>query len=369
MSRLINLKLAGWKSIPLLENLEFGPLNVLIGANGAGKSNLISFFKLLNWMTLSADQFPLYVGRIGGANALLHDGAARTPQLEATITLETGQGINDYHIRLFHAAGDTFVFAEEEYRFSRKGSIPNPDWTSLGAGHRQARLIDAAEGDKTARAILSMLRGCKVFQFHNTSETARLRQYWDINDAQNLREDAANLAPFLLRLRDSKPEYYRMIVETIRQAAPFFADFVLEPLAQSVILQWTEKGSDIIFGAHQASDGTLRLMALVALLLQPPDEMPDTIILDEPELGLHPFAVNIVAGLLRSAAVRKQVIIATQSVSLIDRFDLEQVIVVDRPGRASTYTRLNAEILSSWLEEYTLSELWEKNVIGGGPIR
>ncbi len=368
MTKLTRLELSGWKSIGHRESLELGPVNVLIGANGAGKSNLISFFRLLNWMTPPPGNLQLYLGRAGGANALLHDGAAATPHMDASLTFETERGHNDYHLRLFYAAGDSLVFADEKYRFRDQNYPHEVPWTSLGAGHRESGLIDAAQqGDTTARVIHGMLRRCVVYQFHNTSERARVRQRWDVEDNRFLKEDGANLAPFLLRLRETHPRHYGRIVDTIRQVAPFFADFELEPTNGTLLLQWREGGSDVVFGAHQASDGTLRLMALIALLLQPRADLPSVIILDEPELGLHPFAVGVVAGLFRSVAFHTQVILATQSSLLVDYFDPEQILVVERPERSSSFRRLDGQRLAEWLEEYSVAQLWEKNVLGGTP--
>src|SRR5262245_34828118 len=207
-------------------------------------------------MMLSPGHLQFAVSKACGANALLHDGAAVTPQLEATLTFED---VLEYSLQLTHAAPDTLIFADEKYRFSPHQSV---DWQPLGSGQREARLIEVAEnGNATAKAILRRMLSCDVYQFHNTSATARIRQRWDVEDNRFLKEDAANLAPFLLRLRDSQPKAYSRIVETIRQIAPFFADFVLEPLDGTVILQWRERNSDIIFGPYQASDGTLRVMA------------------------------------------------------------------------------------------------------------
>lgn len=366
MDTLQRLELTGFKSIRSAD-LTFGALNILIGPNGAGKSNFISFFKFLNWMTPAPGNLQFFVGRAGGANALLHDGAAATPQIMAKLTFETDDGVNEYVMRLFHAAPDTLIFADERYRFTRRGRAA-PDWRELGAGHREMRLLEQSEqGDVTARFILRLLKRCVVYQFHNTSETARIRQRWDANDNKLLKEDAANLAPVLLRLRDQQPRAYAHIVETIRLIAPFFADFVLDPVGSAVLLQWRERNSDVIFGAHQASDGLLRAMALITLLLQPVEDLPSVIILDEPELGLHPYAITIVTGLLKSVSLHRQIILATQSMTLIDYFEPEQIIVVERPERDSLFRRLDPGALQEWLAEYSLAELWEKNVLGGRP--
>ena len=187
------IQIKGYKSIKNME-LELAPINILIGANGTGKSNFISFFKLLRWMMQSPGQLQFFIGKSGGANSLLFDGTSVTPQMEAELHFETDAGRNDYFFRLFHAALDTFIFAEEKYRFSRNTFNSLADWKSLDAGHKEAKLIDIANlGDSTAQTILRLMQRCVVHQFHNTSETARIRQRWDMEDNRYLKEDAANL--------------------------------------------------------------------------------------------------------------------------------------------------------------------------------
>ena len=365
--RLEKISISGYKTIKQLESFEPRSLTVLIGPNGAGKSNLISFFRLLSWSMAAPGQLQQFVAAQGGASAVLHDGAARTREIEFSIQLKTGRGQNDYRARLFYAAGDILVYADESFRFlpdGRTGPV-----TSLGAGHRESALIERAEmGNGTAKTILAMLRRIIVHQFHNTSDSARLKTKWDADDGRRLKEDAGNLAPFLLRLRNEEPDYYRRIADTIRSILPFFGDFDLEADEHGkVLLRWNEKGSDVVFNASQASDGMLRILALVSLLQQPERDLPDVLILDEPELGLHPFAVEVLAGLIVSASASTQIILATQSASLVNQFEPDNVVVVERHGRHSVYKRLDETKLEAWLEKYSLSELWEKNVIGGRP--
>ncbi len=366
MAQLTRVLLRGLKTF---READFSPapITVLIGPNGSGKTNFISFFRMLAWAMTPPGHLQRYVAEIGGASAILHDGPSRTREVEASLTLSTDQGENQYSFRIFHVAGDTFAFAEEKFRFHRRDFPPRP-WTSLDAGHKEAKLIQRAEeGDVTARTIHAMLRKMIVHQFHNTSQSSRIRNKWDVEDNRWLKEDAGNLAPFLYRLGESQPPYYGRIREAIRLILPFFADFEFIPEYGRMLLRWREEGSDRVFDASQAADGMLRVMALVALLQQPEGDLPDVLILDEPELGLHPFAIEVVAQLIRSASTHAQVIVATQSVSLIDRFEPEDIVVVDRAGRESALRRLHGEEFAAWLDQYTLSELWEKNVIGGRP--
>lgn len=367
MNRIKNFTIDGFKSIRNME-LELRQLNVLIGANGAGKSNLIGFFRLLNFLESGALQ--LHIGEQGGANSLLYYGAKITPQLSSTINFETNSGYNRYHMRLIHAAGDTLIFADEEIQYSKKGINTEGPIIPLGSGHKESGMIAQSEGNvrttaTTAKVIRTMMRDWQVFQFHDTSSTAHIKQSKYLDDSYFLKANAGNLAPFLYQMREYKREYYQKIVETIRLCAPFFDNFVLTPRDKNIILNWKEKNSEELFGPHQLSDGTLRMMAIVTLLLQP--KLPSMVIIDEPELGLHPYAITVLAGLLKSASERSQLLISTQSANLVDELEPQDIIVVDRKDGQSEFRRPNPSVLNEWLTEYTMSELWEKNVLGGRP--
>ena len=372
------IELAGYKSIYEME-LELRPLNVLIGANGAGKSNFISFFKLLNY--IMSGYLQGYVGESGGADSLLYYGSKHTPQLSGTLYFTTDAGENIYHLRLVSAAQDNLLFADEGISFTKKG-YPLNSLVSIGAGHKETMLSEQIKNTrinakatkifKTAKIIKNIMDRWRVYHFHDTSPQAKIKKTGYIEDCNYLRHDAGNLAVYLYMLKKTKEQYYRRIVSTIRLMAPFFDDFELVPSKYNqnyILLNWKESGShpDLIFGPHQLSDGTLRMMALVTLLLQP--ELPNLIIIDEPELGLHPYAITVLASLLRGASAKTQIIVSTQSVTLIDQLELDDLIVVDRKDNQSVFKRLSNHEFEVWLEEYSLGELWEKNVLGGRPSR
>lgn len=366
--RLRRLQLAGFRSIEDC-TVDFGDMNVLIGPNGAGKSNLIGFFRMLGFMLSTEQGLATYVGLSGGASTLLHDGPKRTPQLTAHLEVETTSGLNEYKFRLAQAADDSLIYVEEQCRFSAANKDSVAPWINLGAGHRAPKLLTFPPDslNRTPRTILHLLRGLQVYQFHDTSTEARVKQRWSLDQNRHLRGDGGNLAPFLLNMRDRQPLYYHRIVETLRQVAPFFDDFILVPEYGNVLLRWREVGADLDFGPGQMSDGTLRAILLITLLLQPQGSMPRMIIIDEPELGLHPFAARIIAGLIRSASVSQQCLIATQSPEFLNEFDAGDVVIVEREGRASCFRRLKEADLKRWLDEYSLSELWDMNILGGRP--
>lgn len=350
MNRVTRIVLRGFKTFPKLE-LDLRQLNVLIGPNGVGKSNLISFFRLLSYMVASPrGNLRVYVGQVGGAHTLLHDGPDRTREIEAELQIETEKGINEYSFRFFYGARDTLIFADERYRFRNHAATGDVPWMDTGAGHAESALFDRAEqGMGTPRAILGFLRQYNVHQFHNTSFSSRLRGAWNVRDNQYLKEDGANLAPVLLRMQESEPQSYRRVVETIRLIVPCFQDFELTPDGDTILLRWRELGTDMIFDSSQASDGTLRTFALVTLLGQLEERLSDVILLDEPELGLHPSAISVIGGMLRRVSAHSQVVIATQSVTLLDTFTPEDVLIVERKDCASTVRRLERGPLGDWL--------------------
>ena len=365
MSKLNSIRIEGFRSIKEM-TLELRPLNVLIGANGAGKSNLIAFFKLVN--ELMGGRLQHHIGATGRATGNLHFGPRVTPQIEAEISFDTENATDIYRMRLFHAAGDSLIFAEETLSFHQTG-FPEPKILSLGMGHQETRIGDEAEkDDPTAKTFRFLLNHCRVYHFHDTSPTSRVRQYCYAGDNRWLMPDAANLASVLNKLKSHKETVYRRIVNTVRQVAPFFENFDLEPTeSKDIILNWRHRESDLVFGPHQLSDGTLRAICLISLLLQPKEDLPILIVVDEPELGLHPYALNVIASLFRSASHNTQILLSTQAGAFLDSFEPEDIVVVERNGEATEFTRPDAGELEAWLEEYSLGEIWEKNIIGGGP--
>ena len=348
--------------------VKFSDVTVLLGANGVGKSNIVSLFRLLNFMmTVALQEF---IGRSGGAGSILHYGPQVTPQMELSLEFDGEGRRNVYSLRLTSAAPDTLIFTDEAVEYYREG-YPSPQRTLLGAGHKESKVEESAKGgERTVAVTLALLRDCRTYQFHDTSENARIRKGGYVEDTKYLRSDAGNLAPFLLGLKQIHHSFYDLIVRTIRQVCPQFGDFELEPSDRNpkyVLLNWRDRHrGDYLLGPHQLSDGTLRFMALAALFLQPPDMLPPVIIVDEPELGLHPAAISVLADLVKGASERSQILLATQSETLVNHFDLEQIRPMAHTEGGSRFLDLEPSDFSEWLEEYSTGELWEKNIFGGG---
>lgn len=363
--KLDRIEIEGFKSIASMD-LELSPLNVMVGANGAGKSNFVGALALLSELVEGRLQRAVVLA--GGGSTLLHHGPKRTKE----IRIKIHSGTNAYEARLGHAPPDKLFFEGETAWWPIHEPTPYDVW--MGSGHEETGLHDAAKQRPGGICawVLKRIRAWRVYHFQDTSAAAPVKQKGKLDDNAFLRADASNLAAFLYRLRYDPPHdaAYARIVRAIQQVAPFFEDFVLRPdplRPDAIQLEWSERGSDAYFNAHSLSDGTLRYIALATLLLQP--EPPSMVLIDEPEIGLHPYAIAQLAAMLESAATRTQLLVATQSVTLINQLAPEAVVVVDRHEGQSTFRRLSTEELAPWAEEYSLGEMWEKNLLGGRPQR
>lgn len=367
MSALDWITVEGFKSIRSITRLPLRPINILIGPNGAGKSNFVSVFSFLNAIRLGDLQN--YVLRAGGADSILHFGSKSTPNLVIHISFDDER--NQYRVKLTADDFDSVIPSEETTYFWDKARYPRP-YTDALRGDRGEAGISRQGLVRIPRYVQTHLDRWRLYHFHDTSSTSPMKKTSDVNDNRFLRPDGANLAAFLYYLRQKDDSSYGLIQRTVRLVAPFFDSFVLEPLAlneDKIRLEWRHQESDSYFNASSLSDGSLRFIALATLLLQPSSLRPSVILLDEPELGLHPFAIAILAALVKQASGQTQIIISTQSSLLLDHFEPEDVLVANRVDGGTQFTRLNIEKLQGWLEDYSLGQLWEKNEFGGRPAR
>jgi predicted ATPase len=359
MRTLEKLTIQNFKSIRE-QTLELERLNIFIGANGAGKSNLMQAFRLLreiqqrNLATYSLQR---------GADSLLYFGRKTSKFMGFFLELSEDDIDKSYRLKLVPTDEGALIVAQENFSFHDRKRSPAPNWEAFAGGKEVAFSVN-----QTSNWTENYLEAFRLYHFHDTSDTATMKGGGDVEDNRFLRPQAENLASFLYWLQKKKPDYFATIQDTVRQIAPFFDKFRLAPsqLNEAKIrLEWKEKGSDTYFNAFSLSDGTLRFICLATLLLQP--ELPAVVLLDEPELGLHPAAITLLAALLSSAATRTQVIVATQSVTLVNQFEPEQVWTVDREDNQSIFRRLSTQNTNAWLDDYALGELWEKNVLGARP--
>jgi len=367
MIHLNSFSISGLKSIRELTVLKPENVNILIGANGAGKSNLIFFFEMLSWAVKSPDRFKEKVAEWGGANALLFQGSKTTNDIEGSISIQTEKGENEYHFRLTSTGGDRLLIAEEKVRFTNPSQgAGKAKWVEIGEGSFESKLYEKRSENSTVRIVGDLLRQIFVYQFHDTSPDAPIRKAWPRNDGTHLKSNGSNLGSFILNLRETSSAHYVRMVKYIREIIPAFDDFEFTETG-AVVLNWREKDTDYLFSSFQASDGTLRFIALVALLSQPIDKLPPVFFIDEPELGLHPQAIIFISGLIKKASTHSQIFVSTQSPKLVSQFEPKEVIVVEKQNGASNYRTLDLNVLEAWMDEFSLGEMWDHNLIGGRP--
>lgn len=380
MSHLTRIAVKGYRSLRDIDIDVSQPVNVLIGPNGAGKSNLLSALQLLSKLRTGGLEF--FVSQAGGASQLLHYGASQTRTVEFQLDFETDRGHhNAYRVSLGHAAAhDRFVFLDELVGH-RRAAGDSFDWISLGSGHTESKLRQAvADGPsttlspadhKTLQTLDFMFKRLNFFHFHDTSDSALLRSNARVSDALFLRSNGSNLAAYLHELTQSDDEdakaAFRRIAGWVRKAAPMVRELSPTPVnGGAVRLDWVDDRGET-FGSHQLSDGTLRALALLTGLGQPRSRLPIFCSIDEPELGLHPAALELLLEVADSVSAHCHLLLATQSPRVLERFGAASVIVCERVDFATRLRRLDPAELTQWLDEYTLGELFDSNLLGGRP--
>jgi len=372
------ITIRGFKSIASIEKLPLKACNVLIGANGSGKSNFVGVFEFLH--AIMARRFRNYVIEAGGAEKVLHFGTKNTREIYILLSFPTSSGAPEratpLHWKLVLApTNDDSLYSSAEaiyYRDSTGLELGVGSDTPRLGHERQSGIIDdeLVLGGEASELIRTLVGGWRIYHLNDTSSSSPMRKTAKVDDNRFLRPDGSNLAAFLYFLHEREEASYSLICRTVQRVAPFFDDFRLEPLRlkpDDIKLEWRHKNSDQYFDASSLSDGTLRFIALVTLFLQPKQYLPSVILVDEPELGLHPYAIEMLTSLIRAASTNAQVIVSTQSSLLLDHLEPEDVLVANRVGAATQITRLESARLAEWLKDYSLGQLWEKNEFAGRP--
>ena len=364
-SSLENITIRGFKSIRSLDSFQLNKLNVLVGANGAGKSNFVDFFRMLR--SMADKDLQGFVGRRGNADTFFFGGPKLTPRISAHLKF----GQNEYRFDLDSTNEASILVANEECKWTGAESWRTQTWNKPESGLRDWHKAKGTVGHfGPPHYVVDSVSSWTVYHFHDTSDSAPVRRPQGARDFRELHPQAGNIAPFLLRLRETDPGSYARILYNIQFVAPYLDDFILEPDGpedqEKVRLEWKQKGVLSPMQPYQLSDGTLRFICLATALIQP--SPPATILIDEPELGLHPAALDVLAGLMREASYKTQIIVSTQSATLLDLFEPNDVVVVDRKDGASTFVRLEEPKLREWLNDFTLGDVWRKNVFAGGPF-
>ena len=372
-SMIESIHIRGFRSLADVQLSNIPQAAVLIGANGSGKSNFLRFMDMLSNVAMC--HLGEFVEQEGGTEEQLFGGNEVTPLLEAQITLRNGSSRIGYCLGLACVYPGMFSFEHEAFRYSGGGSLADEPWRFLGTGHREAQIARVTQsrtfvgGDvSAAEGIVDLLGNCVIYKFHDTSDSSNFKKKWEVTESHRLRSDGGNLAAVLYRLEREDTQRYDYICYQIGRILPGFDGFAIEENYGKVQLRWKDKWTGKTFSAHVTSGGSLRFFALATLLSLPSEMLPSVILLDEPELGLHPTSIALVGGLIKSMSVERQVIVATQATLLVDSFDLEEIIIADLKNGRTQFRKLNPHKYKHWLEDgYSAGDLWRMNLFGGRP--
>lgn len=354
-----HIRIQGYKSVRDV-SLALKKVNVLIGGNGIGKTNFISTFELIK--NICQKQLQTKIMKLGGSQAVLYMGPKRTSEIE--FELNVSDDSTNGHIAVSLVPGQQNMvikhFVVEKYRDEE-----------LVCGFQSDGSFEVDQSNAFPKEYYNyIVTGFDVYHFHDTGDSSAMKGLKPINDNQKLKSDGSNIAPYLYYLQERHPKYFNRIESIVSSVCPSFGRFSLKPNRlneQMIQLEWSHKeDSSLYLNEFQMSDGTLRFICLATLLLQPNPN--DVIIIDEPELGLHPQAINKLSALIKYASEHSQIIISTQSVSLVDNFEPEDIVVANYVDGATSINRLDPAQLVEWINEYSLGEIWEMNIIGGQPI-
>lgn len=366
-----SINISGFKSLTDI-NLSLGKSNLLIGSNGSGKSNILCFFKMLKFM--HKDSLRGFVEQQGGADDLLFGGIRTTEKLKAKIGIRTKYGLIEYEFTLKLTAVDSLICDEEIYIFDKNGQkitlhcYPGVIGSGFGTTIDRTNYTSDPTGKEIVRTVSKFLKKLTIYQFNDTSEKSSFNIKRDYQDNNFLHFDGGNLAAVLFRLEQDDRKRYDFICQQIARVLPVFDRFTIDESFGKVLLRWKANFIDKTFGPHLTSDGSLRFFALVTLLNLPKEMLPNVLLLDEPELGLHPKAVILIGNMINRVSNHVQTLVATQSPLLVDQFDVEEVTVLDLKNGCTKCRKLELEDYKHWLDDdFSIGDLWLKNVIGGRP--
>ncbi len=337
-------------------------INVLIGGNGSGKSNFISLFTMLNYIQIG--RLRDWIVNKGGFDNVVYNGIQENEFFNLRFFFDTSNLQNIYELSLRATEEDYIIEAERfgSWKYPACSTFQHEETNQL-----ETKLKYLAERKYAIPSnIYSNIKGFQVFHFDDVSANSNKKRRQNLEESYPLHPEGDNIAAFLYYLKQNYIDFYDKIVEIICLVTPYFDDFILEPestYSNQIKLRWKEKNNLKKFSASLISDGTIRFICLCALLLQPTP--PLLIVIDEPELGLHPLAISFLAELIKKASVQTQIILSCQSVTLLNQFESSDVLVVDRCQSGSQIKRLNESELQGWLDEYSLGQLWENNYLGG----
>lgn len=369
--------------------LKLRPLNVLIGANGCGKTSLLDVFSLL--AASAAGQLKSCIKDMGGFDPNLSLQPTGTGDKAKLMRFELERAVSNYaplkYDITLRPSGTSYQIPDESLTQHNDPSKPNP-MKHLESVHGRTRYFDTDENKLKAPAWeydeteSALSQAGKMYQeperFRTTLASSTYYHALDVSPRapvrlpQQMREallpgkNGEDLVTCLYWMREASPDRFETIEDTLRVGFPGFERLNFPPVASGLLaLTWKDKDVKQPFYLHQLSEGTLRFLWLTTLLYSP--GLTEVTLLDEPEVSLHPELLSVLADCLREASARTQLIVATHADRLVRFLRPEDVVTFELEEGISTAIRAEDLDLDAWLKEYTLDQVWEHGRMGGRP--
>ena len=352
------------------EEITLEPLNIIIGQNASGKSNLVDVIKLLRSLPQEKG-LANFISQNGGISEWIWKGEKKSKPTKVEVFIHN---ISDfkYSIAIENASQRAKIIQEEISNLSNKQKIESsksshPEVSILSSLRISLKDIKNKDVLELALPIIGVLSESKIKTYTDLSITrsSKVRNPQILSLPKEFISEDANNLNLVLKDVERKGNTKDKIVENLKKFNPKIKDYSFEQLAEYIYLFIREDGLKKPISAMRLSDGTLRYLCLLAILCHP--EPPPLICIEEPETGLHPDILPTIAELMIEASQRTQLIVTTHSDILVSAFSEipEAVLVCEKDEDGTHFTRLNADKLKVWLEEYTLGEAWLRGAIGG----
>ena len=385
----ISLHVSNYRCLANVD-LPLRNLNVLIGPNGAGKTSLLEIFQLLQ--RGSQLQLGDFLAENGGIDAVINRGRNdhRPTKLSIEVTLDVESERSPepmtYTVELF-SLQRTLAIGMERLEWQVTSDAPQP-FRYIDANGERIRYYDpvttklvtpnwAYQTNELAlaqvpkmyqepEALRNLLAITAFHSFLDVSSRSAVRLPQPLAPGMRPGPNGDGLYSALFNMRSKAPETYERILALLEQGFPGFQRLEFDVVgAGQITLMWLERHSRQPLYPNQLSEGTLRFLWLIATLLSP--AIPPLLLLDEPEVSLHPELLMLLAGVLQDVSAGSQIVVATHSPDLIRWLKPDEVLVVDKIDGASTFTWADTMHLEAWLEDFTLRDLWLMGNLGGRP--
>lgn len=339
-----SVSIENFKSIKNLKELELENINILIGPHGSGKSNFLFFFEMVGKFTECS--FQHYVIEQGGAKALTNNSTTPSPNIQGKITFQEGE----YTFTLSPDKDNCLTFAKEKIVFYKDQKTWTPTKDTENETY-ESFLRQKRSNELFVKQLSQTFQTYRVYNFNDTSFSAKVRKPCNINDNRYFRTNGENLVAILYLMKKRYRANYDRLLYLFQYVLPSFDDFkfiINDKNPEFIRLQWKTKNTNYMDIAYMP-DGCLKILCLLTLFLQPTDFMPKTLFIDNLDTGISPRIIKMITMLIKEISSNTQIIAVAYSPEIINIFKHDCIITTEFKKGQSHFKRLDSSHLTNWL--------------------